>query len=73
MRDSSIKFILLISIVVTLFACAPPQIQKQAKAAIDADPQTSFFEACRKGDMIKVMRLVDENRVDINLPRGKKD
>jgi ankyrin repeat protein len=67
MRNASIKFILLIGIVFFLAACAPSQIKNPAAAAIDADPQTSFFEACRKGDMINVMRLVEENRVDVNL------
>ena len=66
MRGSNVKIISWI-IVIFICACSSPQIkQGQEVAAVCAATKSSFFDACRKGDVVTVMRLVEEKIVDVN-------
>lgn len=67
MRKAIVKSITLL-LIACVSACAPPPLQKKDDkiAAALADPQTSFFEACRRGDIAMVMRLAEEKRIDVN-------
>lgn len=67
MRNAIVTLIMLFFIA-SIAACMPPPLQKKDEkvTAALADPQTSFFEASRKGDIVLVMRLVEEKQIDVN-------
>ena len=62
----SIKIISWI-IVIFICACSSPQIkQGQEAAAVCAASKSSFFDACRKGDVVTSMCLVEEKIANAN-------
>ena len=64
-----ISKIFLFICVFSILACSPPQIQKfnNEIALSYANTEALFFDAAVKGDIILVMRLVEEKIVDVNI------
>jgi ankyrin repeat protein len=62
-----IRHILLPAIILSMIACLPPSIQTlhTEVASSYSDPEGLYFDASRKGNILTVMRLVEEKIVDV--------